>query len=289
MGGQAGGGGGEGRLVDLVGELDGLLLDRPVGQHHDQEGHPRAQPHELHRADGGRLVRWPDHHRRAVGQVGQEPGGPLEHHLDLAVGVLEELPDLLTSVRVQRARAGQVVDEEPVPLVGRDPTRAGVGLGQKALSFEQGHVRAHRGRRHADPRGVHHVLRSHRLGRADVLGDDGVEDGRLAGVELAGAGGALLGSAVVGGSHRCPVWGSKPRPAGPVGIRGAPCWHSTLVSAEPFRTVMGPRRGISPGPAPAGDRVRPWPRTSAGSWPARGRWWPLRPPESGCRPGPGPG
>ena len=52
---------------------------------------------------------------------------------------------------------------------------------------------------------VHHVLGSHRLGRADVLGDHGVEDGRLAGVEPSGVGGAVLGSAVVGGGHWCPV------------------------------------------------------------------------------------
>ena len=65
---------------------------------------------------------------------------------------------------------GQVVDEEPVALVGGDAPGAGVGLGQEAVPLEGGHVGPHGGRRHADPGGVDHVLGSDRLGRADVLG-----------------------------------------------------------------------------------------------------------------------
>ena len=121
--------------------------------------------------------------------------------LDLAVGVVEELADLLATDRIEGAGPGQVVDEEPVALVGGDPTGAGVGLGQKAVPLEGGHVRAHGGRGHAHAGGVHHVLGPDRLGRPDVLGDHGVEDGRLAGVELPARRGAVSSvrlSSVVG-------------------------------------------------------------------------------------------
>ena len=180
----------------VVGELDGLLLDGPVGQDHDDQGQPVAEADQLHRPDGGRLVGGTDHHGGAVGEVGEQAGGPLQHLLDLAVGVVEELADLLAPARVEGAGAAQLVDEEPVALVGRDPSGAGVGLGQVPVPLECGHVGAHGGRGDAHPGGVDHVLGSDRLGRADVLGDHGVEDGRLARVETPVTGGRLLGSAL---------------------------------------------------------------------------------------------
>ncbi len=79
---------------------------------------------------------------------------------------------------------GQGVDEEAVALVGGDPAGARVGLGQVAVAFEGRHVAADGGRRHLDARGAGDVGRSDRLGRLDVLGDDGRQDGRLARVEL---------------------------------------------------------------------------------------------------------
>ena len=160
-----------------------MLLDGPVGQHHDQQGQAGTETHQLDRADGGRIVGGPDHHGGAVGQIGEQARGPLEHELDLPVGVVEELTNLVAPARIERARFGQMVDEEPVALVGGDAPGAGMGLGQKPVALQSGHVRTHRGRRHTHPGGLDHMLRPHRLGRADVLGDHGVEDGRLAVVE----------------------------------------------------------------------------------------------------------
>ncbi len=101
MGGQPATGLGQDRVVGVVGQLDGLLADRTVGQHHDDQGHAVAEADQLHRPDGGRLVRGADHHGRAVGEVGQQTRGPLQHLLDLPVGVVEELADLLASARVE--------------------------------------------------------------------------------------------------------------------------------------------------------------------------------------------
>ena len=104
VGGQAAPGVGQDGVVDLLGELDGLLLDGAVGQDHDHQGQPVAEADQLHRPDGRRLVGGADHHGRAVGEVGQQSGGALEHLLDLAVGVVEELADLLAAARVERRR-----------------------------------------------------------------------------------------------------------------------------------------------------------------------------------------
>ncbi len=203
MGSQPAGGVGEEGVVDLIGELDRLLQHGTVGQHHHQEGQPRAEADQLHRADGRRLVGRTHDHGSAVGEVGEEPRGPLEHLLDLPVGVVEEPADLLATARVERAGA-HVVDEEPVPLVGRDPARTGVGLGQVPLALQTGHVRAHRGGRDAHPRGVDHVLGADRLGRADVLGDHCVEDGGLTGVHVSGGLAAVrLPRPLPGPSHLC--------------------------------------------------------------------------------------
>ena len=132
-------------FVHFLGEFDGLLLHRSVGQDDHQESQPGAEPHQLDRPDGGRFVRGPHHHGRAVGQVGEQSRRPLEHQLDLAVGVVEELTDLEPAARIEGARPGEVVDEEPVALVGRDAPGTGVGLGQKTVPFEGGHVRPHGG------------------------------------------------------------------------------------------------------------------------------------------------
>ena len=92
---------GQDRLVGVLGELDRLLLDGTVGQDHDHQPEPVAETDELHRPHGGRLVGGTDHHGGAVGQVGEQAGRALEHLLDLPVGVVEELPHLVSADRVE--------------------------------------------------------------------------------------------------------------------------------------------------------------------------------------------
>ena len=69
---------------------------------------------------------------------------------------------------------GEVVDEQPVALVGGHPPRAGMGLAEVPLVLERRHVVAHRGRRHVDCR--RDVARTHRLGGFDVLLHDRTEE-----------------------------------------------------------------------------------------------------------------
>ena len=174
----------------------------------------------------------PDHHGRAVGEVGQQARGPLEHQLDLAVGVVEELPDLLASAGIERPGPGQVVDEEAIALVGGDAPGTGVGLGQKPVTFEGGHVRAHRGRGHAhtgrrpttcwDPTGwaepMYSVTTALRM--AALRASSSLRGGALVWFGL---------SSVVGmGVTR---W-DKPAAAAAADVRRLARWHSTLVSAD---------------------------------------------------------
>ena len=78
---------------------------------------------------------------------------------------------------------GEVVDEEAVALVGRDPPGAGVGLDQVALALEGHHLGAHGGRGDLHPGCAGHVGGADRLGGLDVLGHHGLEDGGPAVVE----------------------------------------------------------------------------------------------------------
>ena len=87
-----------------------------------------------------------DDHRCVVGQVGQEPAGAAEQLLDLTVDMGEELADLLALLGAEAARAGQVVDEEPVALVGGDPPGAGVRLDEVPVALQGRHLAAHGGR-----------------------------------------------------------------------------------------------------------------------------------------------
>jgi len=82
---QLGRGGGQQLVGCVVTELDRPLLDRPVGQDHDQQGQAWAEPDELDRSDGRRFVGGPDDHGGVGSEVRQQPRGALEHLLHLTV------------------------------------------------------------------------------------------------------------------------------------------------------------------------------------------------------------
>ena len=180
-----GGGGADALLADRLGELEGVLLDRAVGQHHHHERGRGRDAHELDRADRRVAGGGPDHDAGVGGEVAEEPGRVLQHLLELAVGLLEERAHLHGVLPAEAGGLPEVVDEEAVALLGGDPAGAGVGLAEVALLLEGGHVVAHGGRRHRHRGRLHDVRRPHRLGGVDVLLHDGPEDGGLAFVEHA--------------------------------------------------------------------------------------------------------
>ena len=133
------------RVGDRLVDLEGPLLDDAVGEHDDEERGARPEPGEQRRADARSLVGRSDDDRGVVGELGQQARRVAEHSFELAVGVPEERLDLLLARRVERRRILEVVDEEAVPLVGRDTAGARVGMGEVALPLESRHVRTHRG------------------------------------------------------------------------------------------------------------------------------------------------
>ncbi len=107
--------------------------------------------------------------------------------------LVEEVGDLAALHRPEDTWAREMVDEEPVALVGRDAPGARVRLDQVPLALERHHLGADGGGRdlHAGRGG--HVRRAHRLGRPDVLAHDGLQNGGPAGVEVGVAGGGGRG------------------------------------------------------------------------------------------------
>ena len=104
----------------------------------------------------------------------------------------EDLHLLVLGAR-ERLRVAEVVDEEAVALVGRDPPGARVRVGQVALALERRHVGADRRRRDLDDRVAGDLRGPDRLSGLDVAGHDGLQDRGLAIVELV---------VLVAGGHR---------------------------------------------------------------------------------------
>ncbi len=76
----------------------------------------------------------------AVGELGEQTRGVLEHPLQLAMCLREKDLYLLVLGASERLRVAEVIDEEPVALVRRNPSGAGVRMGQVPLPLERCHV-----------------------------------------------------------------------------------------------------------------------------------------------------
>jgi hypothetical protein len=111
----------------------------------------------------------------------------VEHLLEPTVCRGEELADPPGRRASTRPGARQVVDEEPVALVGRDATRRRVRLGEVALLLEHRHLVADRGRRDPDPGRGGDVGGADGLRGRDVLVHDSAEDCGLAIVQHRGS------------------------------------------------------------------------------------------------------
>jgi hypothetical protein len=130
-------------LAELQRQLDDPLLDATRGEdQHDQQ------------AGGGELDQLDVPHARArkggvlddrdlLGELREQPHRSL-HHVVEVVGTFEERGDRPALGGTHRLDLGQPVHEEPVALVGRDPARAGVRLGDQPLLLQRGHVVADR-------------------------------------------------------------------------------------------------------------------------------------------------
>ena len=87
----------------------------------------------------------------------------------------EEGLDRLALRRRQRTQVGELVDEDPIALVGRHATGRGVRRRDQLLLFEQRHVVADGRGRHAEGVPLDDRLRADRLARGDVVLHDDAE------------------------------------------------------------------------------------------------------------------
>ena len=119
-------------------------LDRPARRDHHDQGATIAEIDDLGRSDLGRVVGGTHHHGRIGCELGQQSTGVDQTALELALRVLEKGADQPGLRDVEAARPKRI-HEVAVARLGRHPTRRRVGLHQKPVVFEGGHVVANRG------------------------------------------------------------------------------------------------------------------------------------------------
>ena len=127
-------------------QVERVLLDDAVGQHHHDHHRGVTERDELNRPDQRLVVCRTHDHTRVAGEVAEEPGCLVQHLFQLAVGLTEEGADLLGAGSIECRRRLERVDEEPVALLSGHPARRGVGLPQVPLLLEGHHVVANRRR-----------------------------------------------------------------------------------------------------------------------------------------------
>ena len=164
-------------VVQPAAGFDNPLLD-PAGVS-DEDDHEPIPSHgnELdvaHRRPGERRVL---HDRDLVGQRGEQPDGPVDDVVEVD-RALQEPADRRTFGSRHRLDRAEPVDEQPIARIGGHPSRRRVRGMDEALFLEDGHVVAHGRRRHPEVVPLDQALGAHRLGRADIVLDDGPQDGQ---------------------------------------------------------------------------------------------------------------
>ncbi len=136
---------GDGVLGERLGQLDDPLLHAAGGEDQHQQQPGAAERHHLDVPHGRARQRRVLHHRDLAGQLGEQPDAALDDVVEVD-GPLEQRGDRPLLGGRERLDRAQPVDEQPVALVGGDPARAGVRLGDEPLLLQRGHVVAHGGR-----------------------------------------------------------------------------------------------------------------------------------------------
>lgn len=170
-------------VLHVLGQLDRVVLDRMVRQHHHHGRGPCRDATDVDRANRRHLDLGPDHDRGLAGQVRQQRGGVAQEILEPTVCGGEEPTNLCRLLRGEETIGADRVDEVPVPLVGGHTTRGCVGLDEIALLLERDHLVAHGGRGHPHRGQCRDVTRPDRLAGRDVLLHDLAQDRGLSLVE----------------------------------------------------------------------------------------------------------
>ena len=155
-------------VVELVAhEREPLRHASGVGDE-DHQHPPAAELHELDVRDGRTRERRVLHDRDLAGQLRQRPHRAHEHVVEIGRSV-EEGRDRRALRRRERPDLGEVIDEDPVALVGRHAARRRVRCRDQLLVLEERHVVADRRGRHAEGVPLDDRLAADGLTRVDVV------------------------------------------------------------------------------------------------------------------------
>ena len=156
-------------------EGHGALVDAAGVGDDDQQDALGPQGHELEVLEGGVPEAGVLDDGELPGQLGQGPHGT-GHHLLQVDRPGQEGGDGGALGSRQGLDAGDLVDEEPVALLGGHAPGGGVRLVNVSLVLQGRHVVADGGRGDAQAVAFHEGLGAHGLARAHVVGDDGGQD-----------------------------------------------------------------------------------------------------------------
>ena len=156
-------------------EGHGALVDAAGVGDDDQQDALGPQGHELEVLEGGVPEAGVLDDGELPGQLGQGPHGT-GHHLLQVDRPGQESGDGGTLGSGQGLDTGDLVDEEPVALLGGHAPGRRVRLVDVALVLQGRHVVADGGRGDAQAVALHEGLGAHGLTRAHVVGDDGGQD-----------------------------------------------------------------------------------------------------------------
>ena len=109
----------------------------------------------------------------------EQADGPA-HHIVEVDGIPEESLDGFALGRTHWLHVGDLVDEQPISAIGRNPARRRVRVGDVALFFQGCHVVADRGGRNTQVVPFHQRLRTYGLVRGNVVLDNGAQHGQSA-------------------------------------------------------------------------------------------------------------
>ena len=165
---------GEGVVPQFLADVDDPLLNLAGVGDQDHQDLAGGQQHEFDVAHHGAAQVRVLHDGDLVGQLGQEPCRPVQDVVEV-LGSFQQRLDGPALRRRQRLDGRNLVHEEPVALVGGDPSGAGVRGHDEALVLQRSHVVADGGAGNAQMVPFHQGLGADGFAGMDVVLHDGAQ------------------------------------------------------------------------------------------------------------------
>ncbi len=162
--------------LHLGAELEQALGGDPERGDDDRDAGVRREPDQLHVLEALHLLLRLRHEGQIVRQAPKQPSRAVDDLVELARRVAELVVNAAPLDLRQLLRLHELVDIRTIARVGGNPAGGGVRLDQVAPGLELRHLVTNGRRADAEVILLGERLRTHRLGRGDVLVDDRGED-----------------------------------------------------------------------------------------------------------------